>query len=130
MIDGRNFPWSTIGPLKSGFLQYGKKKNQVIYDPKQLLCHVMNHCKARDERKQQQQIAEAEKQKRLAEWEELQKARSAQVAKDWYAQMKEANGMWIKAISDLEAKKAARADVPTANPAQSLPNADQEEQNR
>ena len=52
------------------------------------------------------------------------------MAKDWYAQMKEANGMWIKAISDLEAKKAARADVPTANPAQSLPNADQEEQNR
>jgi len=129
MVDGRNFPWSTIGPLKSGFLQYGKKKHQVIYDPKQLLCHVMNHCKARDERKQQQQIEEAEKQKRLAEWEELQRARSAQVAKDWYAQMQEANGMWRKVLSDLEAKKAARNNVPAADPTQSLPNTDQEEQN-
>ena len=129
MVDGKNFPWNTVGPLQSGFLQYGKKKGQVIYDPKQLLCHVMNHCKARDERKQQQQIEEAEKQKRLAEWEELQRARSAQVAKDWYAQMQEVNGMWKKAISDLEAKKAARNNVPAADPTQSLPNTDQEEQN-
>ena len=89
----------------------------------------MNHCKARDERKQQQQIEEAEKQKRLAEWEELQRARSAQVAKDWYAQMQEANGKWRKVLSDLEAKKTALKNVPAADPAQSLPNTDQEEQN-
>ncbi len=129
MVDGKSFPWSTIGPLKSGFLQYGKKKNQIMYDPKQLLCHVMNHCKARDERKQQQQIEEAEKQKRLAEWEELQRARSAQVAKDWYAQMQEANGKWRKVLSDLEAKKAALKNAPIVDPAQSLPSTDQEQQN-
>ena len=115
MVDGKNFPWNTVGPLKSGVLQYGEKKGHVIYDPKQLLCHVMNHCKAREERKQQQLIEEAEKQKRLAEWEELQKARSAQVAKDWYAQMQEANGMWRKALSDLEAKKAAATTDATTN---------------
>jgi len=115
MVDGKNFPWSTGGPLKSGFFQYGKKKGQVIYDPKQLLCHVMNHCKAREERKQQQQIAEVEKQRKLAEWEELQRARSAQVAKDWYAHMQEVNGMWKKALSDLEAKKAAATTDATTN---------------
>ena len=129
MVDGEFFPWCIVGPLKSGVWQYGKKKTQAMYEPKQLLCHVMNHCKARDERKQQQEIAEAEKQRKLAEWEKLQAARSAQVAKDWYAQMQEANGHWKKALSDLEAKKAARNNVPAADPTQSLPNTDQEEQN-
>ena len=119
MVDGKIFPWDIIGPLKSGVFQYGKKKTQAMYEPKQLLCHLMNHCKARDERIKQQKIAEAEKKKKLAEWEELQKARSLQVAKDWYAQMQEANGLWQKAISDLEEKKAARAEVPTEEPAQS-----------
>ena len=129
MVDGKVFPWNMVGPLKSGVFQYGKKKTQAMYDSKQLLCHVMNHCKARDERKKQQQIEEAEKQRKLAEWEELQRARSAQVAKDWYAQMQEANGMWKKALSDLEAKKAARNNVPPQIAAQSPPNTDQEEQN-
>ena len=115
MVDGEFFPWNMVGPLKSGVWQYGKKKTQAMYEPKQLLCHVMNHCKARDERKQQQEIAEAEKKRKLAEWEELQKARSLQVAKDWYAQMQEANGLWQKAISDLEAKKAAAATDATEN---------------
>ena len=130
MVDGKAFPWNIVGPLKSGVFQYGKKKTQAMYEPKQLLCHLMNHCKARDERIQQQKIAEEEKKRKLAEWEELQKARSLQVAKDWYAQMQEANGLWQKAISDLEAKKAARNNVPAADPTQSLPNTDQEEQNR
>ena len=129
MVDGKIFPWNIIGTLKSGVFQYGKKKTQAMYEPKQLLCHLMNHCKARDERIQQQKIAEEEKKRKLAEWEELQKARSLQVAKDWYAQMQEANGLWQKAISDLEAKKAARNNVPAADPAQSLPNTDQEVQN-
>ena len=115
MVDGKVFPWNIVGPLRSGVLQYGKKKGQAMYEPKQLLCHLMNHCKARDERKQQQEIAEAEKQRKLAEWEELQKARSLQVAKDWYAQMQEANGLWQKAISDLEAKKAAATTDASAN---------------
>ena len=75
----------------------------------------MNHCKARDERKQQQKIAEEEKKRKLAEWEELQKARSLQVAKDWYAQMQKANGLWQKAISDLEAKKTAATTDATTN---------------
>ena len=129
MVDGKIFPWNVIGPLKSGVFQYGKKKTQAMYEPKQLLCHLMNHCKARDERIKQQKIAEEEKKRKLAEWEELQKARSAQVAKDWYAQMQEANGLWQKAISDLEAKKAARNNVPTADTTQSLPNTDQQKQN-
>lgn len=115
MVDGEFFPWNMVGPLKSGVWQYGKKKAQAMYEPKQLLCHVMNHCKARDEMKQQQEIEEAEKKKRLAEWEELQKARSLQVAKDWYAQMQEANGLWQKAISDLEARKAAATTDAIAN---------------
>ena len=115
MVDGKVFPWNTVGPLKSGFLQYGKKNTQAMYEPKQLLCHVMNHCKARDERKQQQKIAEEEKKRKLAEWEELQKARSLQVAKDWYAQMQKANGLWQKAISDLEAKKTAATTDATTN---------------
>jgi len=130
MVDGKVFPWNLVGPLKSGVFQHGKKKTQAMYEPKQLLCHLMNHCKARDERIQQQKIAEEEKKRKLAEWEELQKARSLQVAKDWYAQMQEANGLWQKAISDLEAKKAARNNVPASDPAQSLPNTDQEGQNR
>ena len=115
MVDGELFPWNIVGPLKSGVMQYGKKKGQAIYEPKQLLCHLINHCKARDEMKQQQEIQEAEKKKKLAEWEELQKARSLQVAKDWYARMQEANGLWQKAISDLEAKKAAATTDATAN---------------
>ena len=119
MVDGKIFPWNIIGPLKSGVFQYGKKKTQAMYEPKQLLCHLMNHCKGRDERIKQQKIAEEEKKRKLAEWEELQKARSLQVAKDWYAQMQEANGLWQKAMSDLEAKKAARTEVPAEKPAQS-----------
>jgi len=115
MVDGEFFPWNIVGPLKSGVMQYGKKKTQAIYEPKQLLCHLINHCKARDEMKQQQEIEEAEKKKKLVEWEELQKARSLQVAKDWYARMQEANGLWQKAISDLEAKKAAATTDATAN---------------
>ena len=43
--------------------------------------------------------------------------------------MQEANGLWKKALSDLEEKKAARNNVPAADPTQSLPNTDQEEQN-
>ena len=115
MVDGKVFPWNMVGPLKSGVVQYGKKKTQAMYEPKQLLCHLMNHCKARDERKQQQEIAETEEKRKLAEWEELQKARSLQVAKDWYAQMQEANKMWEKALSDLEAKKAAATTNATTN---------------
>jgi len=115
MVDGEIFPWNIVGPLKSGVMQYGKKKGQAMYEPKQLLCHLINQCKARDEMEQQQKIEEAEKKKKLAEWQELQKARSLQVAKDWYAQMQETNGLWQKAISDLEAKKAAATTDATAN---------------
>ena len=72
----------------------------------------MNHCKARDERIKQQKIAEEEKKRKLAEWEELQKARSAQVAKDWYAQMQEANGLWKQAVPQDEMYDASDSNDP------------------
>ena len=68
-----------------------------------------------EEARKKREAEKEEKKRKLAEWEELQKARSLQVAKDWYAQMQEANGLWQKAISDLEAKKAAAATDATEN---------------
>ena len=111
MVDGDHCPWDEVGPMTTGIYKYGKpldnKKTKAIYDPKQLLCHVINHCKAREERRNQQRLAEEARKAKLAEWEELQKARSAEVAQAWFAKMEEKNGRWKKALAELEAKKAA-----------------------
>jgi hypothetical protein len=134
MVLGKGNPWHDLGPMKSGVLfaeKISKAGNDNIFvKPKALLCFVINRLQHKIDAEKKRHEAYERRQEELRKWEELQKARSAQVAKDWYQQMVEANGRWQKALADHEAKKAEAAkDVPAKEAAQSLPNADQGGQN-
>ena len=108
MVLGTN-SFCSYKPMRTGVLlaeKMSRAGNDLIYvQPKALLCFVINRI--------QDKIAEEEKalkdyerrQQELKEWEEKQKARSAQVAKDWYQQMEEKNGKWKEALVRHEALK-------------------------
>ena len=135
--------------MTSGILRASAPGRSIYVKPKMLLCFVINRRQQKIDAEKKRQEAYERRQEELRKWEELQKARSAQVAKDWYQQMVEANGRWQKALTDHELKKAAATRrevametqrklakhgmntmaVPTDKPTQSLPNTDQEEQN-
>ena len=120
--------------MKSGVLfaeEISKAGNDNIFvKPKALLCFVINRLQHEIDAEKKRQEAYERRQEALRKWEELQKARSAQVAKDWFQQMQEANGRWKQALADHEARKAEAAkSVPAKKATQSLPNTDQEEQN-
>ena len=143
-------------PMRTGVLVAEKitsAGNDTIYvQPKVLLCFVINRMQDKIAEEEEARKEVERRQQELKEWEEKQKARSAQVAKDWYQQMEEKNGKWKSALTAHEAKKreAKRAKmievamqtqcllaerkldsviVPIERPTQPLPNADQEEQN-
>ena len=149
MVEGtgrfRSYP-----PMRSGVLREDKKF--IYVQPKALLCFVINRMQDKIAEEEEARKNYERRQEELKKWEELQKARSAQVAKDWYQQMEEANGRWRQALVKLEEVKeenrsAIRREVametqrklakhglntipvPTDKPTQSLPSTDQEEQN-
>lgn len=146
----------TYQPMRTGVLVAEKitsAGNDAIYvQPKALLCFVINRMQDKIAEEEEARKEVERRQQQLKEWEELQKARSAQVAKDWYQQMEEKNGKWKKALIAHEAIKneANRAKmhevamqtqvllaerkldnviVAIEKPTQCLPSADQEEQN-
>jgi RNase H-fold protein (predicted Holliday junction resolvase) len=129
MVEGKG-PWSEFGPMTSGILRASAPGRSIYVKPKMLLCFVINRRQQKIDAEKKRQEAYERRQEELRKWEEIQKARSAQVAKDWYQQMQEANGRWKQALADHEARKAEAAkDVPAKKTAQSLPDADQEGQN-
>ena len=141
MVQGKGNPWHDLGPMKSGVLVPDRTCEEIYVKPKALLCFVINRLQHKIDAEKKRQEAYERRQEELRKWEELQKARSAQVAKDWYQQMQEANGRWKQALVNHEAQKvdalrrleASIANeveiVPTDKPTQSLPNTDQEQQN-
>jgi len=161
MWRGDKQPWDKhqgIGAMPRGYFGYepGKKSKTHYYlDPKQLLCHVISQWKYQAQRKRQQAEAVAERKRfheaKLKEWEERNKARSADVAKEWHQQMEEQNGRFRQALAKHEEIKEDNSaqmyavamgtqrllakhgmntvPVPTDEPAQSLPNTDQQVQN-
>ena len=130
MVEGKGNPWFDFGPMTSGILRASESGSSIYVKPKMLLCFVINRLQQKIDAEKKRQEAYERRREELRKWEELQKARSAQVAKDWYQQMQEANGRWKQALVDLEARKAEAAkDVPAKKATQSLPNTDQEEQN-
>ena len=130
MVEGKGNPWFDLGPMTSGILRASASASSIYVKPKMLLCFVINRLQQKIDAEKKRQEAYERRQEELRKWEEIQKARSAQVAKDWYQQMQEANGRWKQALADHEARKAKAAkDVPVKKAAQSLPDTDQEEQN-
>tara|TARA_Y100000015_G_C2380218_1_gene84590 strand:+ start:68 stop:1006 length:939 start_codon:yes stop_codon:yes gene_type:complete len=96
-------------PMRTGVLVAEKitsAGNDAIYvQPKALLCFVINRMQDKIAEEEEARKEVERRQQQLKEWEEKQKARSAQVAKDWYQQMEEKNGKWKRALIAHEAKK-------------------------
>lgn len=61
---------SGVGPMTDGIFQYGKKENQVLIDPKKLLCHLINQIKGRQvwekQKKEREELARQEAAERRA----------------------------------------------------------------
>ena len=130
MVEGKGNPWFDFGPMTSGILRAGGSGSSIYVKPKMLLCFVINRLQQRMDAEKKRQEAHERRQQQLREWEEIQKARSAKVAKDWFQLMQEKNGRWKQALADHEARKAEAAKgVPAKEATQSLPNTDQEGQN-
>jgi len=162
MWRGDKQPWDKhqgIGAMPRGHFGYepGKKSKTHYYlDPKQLFCHVISQWKYQAQRKRQQAEAVAERKRfheaKLKEWEERNKARSADVAKEWHQKISKQNKKFRQALAKHEEiKQENRSNrmydvamqtqrllakhgmntipVPTDEPAQSLPNTDHKEQN-
>ncbi len=162
MWRGDKQPWDKhqgIGAMPRGHFGYkpGKKSKTHYYlDPKQLLCHVIAQCKYQAERKREQVEAAAERKRfheaKLKEWEERNKARSADVANEWHQQISEQNRKFRQALVRHEQIKQENMgermyavamqtqrllakhelntiSVPTDEPAQSLPKTDHKGQN-
>jgi len=162
MWRGDKQPWDKhqgIGAMPRGYFGYepGKKSKTHYYlDPKQLLCHVISQWKHKAQTKIKQAEAAAERKRfheaKLKEWEQRNKARSAEVAQEWHQKISEQNRKFRQALEKHEEiKEENRSDkmhevamqtqrllakhgmntvpVPTDEPAQSLPNTDHKGQN-
>jgi len=59
-----------VGPMKDGIFQYGKKENQVLIDPKKLLCHLIEQIKGKltweKQKKEREELARQEATERKA----------------------------------------------------------------
>lgn len=123
MWRGDKQPWDKhqgIGAMPRGHFGYepGKKSKTHYYlDPKQLLCHVINQWKYQAQKKRQQAEAAAEQKRfheaKIKEWEERNKARSAEVAQEWHQQISKQNKKFRQALAkheEIKAELLARKD--------------------
>ena len=168
MIEGKKMysgVSSGVGPMTDGIFQYGKKENQVLIDPKKLLCHIISQIKARlaweKQKKKREELSRQEAAERkardaaLAEFRKHKEMLHREAQRIVYEEMAEEHKnsppepeenlsdhermvkqlkmqtQWFKRVNVVREKLWAEMSksVPPQIAAQSLPSADQEEQN-
>ena len=101
MVNGTK-GWNEVGPMKDGYIHCNVERTNFLFDPKRLLCHIIDQLKTRYEFHESNLMQQKDRAERIKAQKNLSAQQTAQA---WYQKMQEQNAQFEKALADAKARK-------------------------